>query len=53
MRGKTFPFDAADCLDSDEAVGAYLADVLCEDAHVPLSDALQTAIRACGIGGIV
>ena len=52
MRAKTLPFDPAYYLDSDEAVGAYLADALREDDPGQLRDALRTAYLACGIRAI-
>lgn len=52
MRAKTLPFDPAYYLDSDEAVGAYLADALREDEPGQLRDALRTAFLACGIRAI-
>lgn len=43
------PFDAADYLDSDEAIAAYLSATLEEDDPESFLDALTTVARARGM----
>lgn len=46
---ETFPFDAADYLDSDEAVEAFLQDALDSNEPVEIADALVVIARAKGL----
>lgn len=48
----TKPFDAAEYLDTDEAVAAYLADALESGDATVFQEALQTAARARGMSEI-
>ncbi|MBI5938854.1 MAG: hypothetical protein HY859_00345 [Caulobacterales bacterium] len=45
MMLKTFPFDPADYLDSEEGIAAYLADAR-TDGPEALSDAIEVIARA-------
>lgn len=49
---KTLPFDAAEFLDSDEAIAAYLTEALAADDAAHFQEALQTVARARGMAGI-
>ena len=42
---KTFPFDAADYLDCDEAVEAFLQDALDSNEPVEIADALVISVK--------
>jgi len=48
----TKPFDAAEFLDTDEAVAAYLSDALDSGDDAVFQEALQTAARARGMAEI-
>jgi probable addiction module antidote protein len=46
---KTRPFDAANYLDSAEAIGIYLADIFETEDHALIAHALGTVTRAKGM----
>ena len=52
MALKTFPFDAADYLDSDEAVEAFLADAFETGDASEIADALGVIARAKGMSRV-
>lgn len=49
---KTKPFDAAEFLDTDEAVAAYLADAFDSGDDQVFQEALQVAARARGMSDV-
>jgi probable addiction module antidote protein len=49
---KTFPFDAADYLDCDEAVEAFLQDALDSNEPIEIADALVVIARAKGLTAV-
>lgn len=49
----TYPFDAADYLDSDEAVEAFLQDALDRNEPLEIADALVVIARAKGLTAVV
>lgn len=48
----TYPFDAADYLDSDEAVEAFLQDALDSNEPLEIADALVVIARAKGLTAV-
>jgi|SRR5579864_3974761 len=52
MAIKTIPFDSAEFLDSDEAIGAYLEEALETDDPAFIAQALGTIARARGMSQI-
>ena len=52
MTLKTYPFDAAQYLDSDEAVEAYLQDALDSNEPIEIADALVVIARAKGLTAV-
>lgn len=48
----TYPFDAADYLDSDEAVEAFLQDALDTNEPLEIADALVVIARAKGLTAV-
>jgi len=49
---KVLPFDAAEFLDSDEAIAAYLTEALAAGDTGHFQEALQTVARARGMASI-
>jgi len=52
MTLKTYPFDAAEYLDSDEAVEAFLQDALDSNEPIEIADALVVIARAKGLTAV-
>jgi probable addiction module antidote protein len=52
MVTKTFPFDSAEYLDSDEAIGAYLDEAVQSEDPAFITHALGTIARARGMSQI-
>jgi len=49
---KTTPFDAAEYLNSDEAIGAYMEEALATDDPAFIAHALGTVARARGMAKV-
>jgi probable addiction module antidote protein len=49
---KTYPFDAAEYLDSEEAIGAYMEEALEIDDPTYIAHALGTVARARGMSKV-